>query len=91
MHFFSYEGELINKTPHEITILGEDNEIIEVIPASNGQEWRLDESTTIKGRINGKRISKTVYRCSQLPEPKEGYGTSLVRYLNYIIQKELIY
>ena len=92
MHFFSYEGELINKTPHKITILGEDNEIIEVIPTSNGQEWRLDESTTIKGRINGKRISKTVYRCSQLPEPKEGvwYIVSALFKLHYPERTDLL-
>lgn len=92
MHFFSYEGELINKTPHEITILGDNNEVVEIIPASNGQEWRLDETTTIKGRINGKRISKTVYRCSQLPEPQEGvwYIVSALFKLHYPERTDLL-
>lgn len=92
MHFFSYEGELINKTPHEITLLDSNNEIIEVILADKGQEWRLDESTTIKGRINGKRISKTVYRCSQLPDQQEGvwYIVSALFKLHYPERTDLL-
>lgn len=49
MFLFSYNGEILNKTPHEVTILDEKGDIDQVIPAIKGEEWRLDETTTLQG------------------------------------------
>lgn len=49
MFLFSYNGVIENKHPYEITILDKDGTIDRVIPAVNGDEWRLEEVTTLKG------------------------------------------
>ena len=92
MFIFGYEGKLINKTPHEITLLDRNNEVIEVIPASNSQEWRLNEETVLKGYINGNRITHTTYSCSELPEFKKGvwYIVSALFKLHYPERSDLL-
>lgn len=92
MFLFSYNGDIQNKTPHEVTILNSDGEIDQVIPAVKGEEWRLDEVTTLQGYINGIRVTKTIYRCSQLPEPKKGvwYIVSALFKLHYPERDDLL-
>jgi len=92
MFLFSYNGVIENKTPHEITILDKDGVIDQVIPAVKGDEWRLDEVTTLQGYINGIRVTKTEYCCSQLPEPKEGvwYIVSALFKLHYPNRNDLL-
>ena len=92
MFLFSYNGVIENKTPHEITILDKEGVIDQVIPAAKGDEWRLDEVTTLQGYINGIRVTKTEYRCSQLPEPKEGvwYIVSALFKLYYPNRNDLL-
>lgn len=92
MFLFSYNGDIQNKTPHEVTILNSDGEIDQIIPAVKGEEWRLDEVTTLQGYINGIRVTKTVYRCSQLPEPKKGvwYIVSALFKLHYPERDDLL-
>ena len=92
MFLFGYNGVIENKTPHEITILDKDGAIDQVIPAVNGDEWRLDEVTTLQGYINGIRVTKTEYCCSKLPEPKEGvwYVVSALFKLHYPNRNDLL-
>lgn len=92
MFLFSYNGKILNKTPHEVTILDEKGDIDQVIPAVKGEEWRLDETTTLQGYINGIRVTQTIYRCSQLPEHKKGvwYIVSALFKLHYPDRDDLL-
>lgn len=62
---------IVNLTPHEVTILDEDNTILRVIVPS-GEVARLSTETKIMEPIDGIAITKTVFNSVVgLPEEKE--------------------
>jgi len=63
--------EIINLTPHEITIISEGGEEIMRIPPS-GTVARVSVKSEVVGEVNGVPIRKTVYGdIVGLPEPRE--------------------
>ncbi len=67
---------LINLTPHEITLVGSEGEVIASLPPS-GQVARCKEVTEVVDHltINGKQFPVIVKRLGEvenLPEPQEG-------------------
>jgi hypothetical protein len=66
-------GEIINLTPHAITLLNkETDEVIATIPYS-GTEARVSETNTVIGKINGIALVKKEFgEIAGLPDFKEG-------------------
>lgn len=62
--------ELINKTPHDITILNEDGDIVRVIEPT-GDAWRLEESITLSHYEDGIPVTESKYTCIDLPPEQE--------------------
>jgi len=64
--------ELVNLTPHEIKIVGEDGKIRLVVPPS-GQVARVKTEQQVIGSVNDIPIVKTEFGDVEgLPEPREG-------------------
>jgi len=64
------EMELINLTPHEITIVGEDGKVIATISPS-GSVARVKTTQTIIGQVNDIPIVRTFFGDVEgLPEPE---------------------
>lgn len=62
--------ELINKTPHDITILNEDGQVVRVIEPT-GEAWRLEEEITFSHYEDGIPVTESRYTCIDLPPEKE--------------------
>lgn len=62
--------ELINKTPHDITILNEEGQVIRVIEPS-GDAWRLTETVNFSHYEDGVPITESRYECIDLPPEQE--------------------
>lgn len=62
--------ELINKTPHDITILNEDGEVVRVI-GPTGEAWRLQEEVHFSHYEDGVPVTESRYTCIDLPPEKE--------------------
>jgi hypothetical protein len=63
--------QIINLTPHIVSIVNQANEIIGEYPLS-GIEARLSSTAEVIGEVDGITISKTVYGDAvNLPEPAE--------------------
>jgi hypothetical protein len=66
------EVKIINLTPHEVTVVGPNGDILMKIPAS-GNVARCSVSRTVIGKLNGIPVAKSVIGDVEgLPEPKEG-------------------
>jgi len=65
---------IINKTPHPVTIVGEENVIVHTFPACPREELiRLKSETVPAEAINGVATSRTVFgEATGLPEFREG-------------------
>lgn len=62
-------ANIINLTPHEVTVVGADGDIMMRIPAS-GQVARCSATRSIVGKINGIPVTKVVMgEIEGLPEP----------------------
>lgn len=65
--------KIVNATPHTVTILNEDNEVVKSFPASELQ-GRLKMETTDEGDLCGIPLTKTRFlEPSELPEIVETY------------------
>ena len=62
--------ELINKTPHDITILNEDGQVVRVIEPT-GEAWRLEEEITFSHYEDGIPVTESRYTCIDLPQERE--------------------
>jgi hypothetical protein len=66
------EVEIINLTPHEITVVASNGDVLMKIPAS-GNVARCSVSRTVIGKLNGIPVAKSVMgQVESMPEPKEG-------------------
>lgn len=64
--------KIINKVPHPVYVLGENNEVVKKFSKSNGM-IRLRQHTAVYGELNGLPISRTTFGSPEgLPEFKEG-------------------
>lgn len=64
--------KIINKVPHPIYILDEENRVIAQFPKSNGM-IRLAQETTVIGEINKIPITQTIFgKPEKLPPYKKG-------------------
>jgi len=64
--------KIINKTPHAVYILKEDNSVLRVFPKSNGM-IRVPETNEDIGTIDGIPISCTTWgETTDVPSPKQG-------------------
>lgn len=63
--------QIINLTPHEVTVVGSNGDIIMKVPAS-GQVARCSVSRTVIGELNRITVAKSVMgEVEGLPEPSE--------------------
>ncbi len=63
--------EFVNLTPHEITLVREDGEVVKIPPS--GQVARVKVEQEVVNEINGIPIVKTTFGDIEgLPEPQEG-------------------
>lgn len=62
--------ELINKTPHDITILNENGQVVRVIKPT-GEAWRLEEEITFSHYEDGIPVTESRYTCIDLPPERE--------------------
>ena len=64
---------LVNRTPHPVTIVDDDNNIIRVIEVSGLPPIRLKSSIVSTGDVDGVKLSKTVFgQAENLPEKEDG-------------------
>ncbi len=64
-------ANIINLTPHEVTVVGSDGDVMMRIPAS-GKVARCNVTRTVIGKINGIPVTKNVMgEIEGLPEPSE--------------------
>ena len=63
------EVKIINLTPHEVTVVGSNGDVLMKIPAS-GQVARCSVSRAVIGKLNGIPVAKSVMGDVEgLPEP----------------------
>jgi len=64
--------KIINLTPHEVTVVGSNGDVLMKIPAS-GQVARCSVNRTIVGSLNGVPVARSVMgEVEGLPESSEG-------------------
>lgn len=62
---------IFNRTPHEVTVLGYNNEVLEVFPKSE-DPIRMETDTVDVGKYDRIPISKTVFTLDNLEPEREG-------------------